>query len=109
MNIATALNTDFLVTSDKDLSKTGAKILSFEQLRGGWHFGEGFPPNGNLIKKAIELDGLAQDLGFTKTDAFPGPNGEVRYCVYDGDSYYEFTLEIDGSVTAVLESEAGEK
>src|SRR6266496_6641628 len=98
----------FLTASDKDLSDTGKKIQSFSRLRQGWHFGEGSAPSETLIKKAIELDGLAQSLGFTDTDAFPGPNGEVRYCVYDGPNYYEFTLEIDGSVTTVIESDATE-
>jgi hypothetical protein len=98
----------FLTASDKDLSETGEKIRSFGRLERGWHFGEGSPPRETLIKKAIELDGLAQGLGFTDTDAFPGPNGELRYCVYDGPNYYEFTLEIDGSVTTVIENDGTE-
>ena len=48
------------------------------------------------------------DLGFTRTDAFPGPEGEVRYCVYRDDRYYEFTLELDGSVTTVVETDGVE-
>src|SRR6266496_1618338 len=98
----------FLTASDKELSETGHKIRSFERLQRGWHFGEGLPPSETLIKKAIELDGLAQGLGFLNTDAFPGPNGEVRYCVYDDPNYYEFTLEIDGSVTTVIEKDGSE-
>jgi hypothetical protein len=104
MNIVDAINSDFLTTSDKNLSETGSKILSFGRLSKGWHFGQGSPPNGDLIKQAIELDDLSQDLGFTNTDAFPGPNGELRFCVYEDENYYEFTLEIDGSVTAVMET-----
>ena len=98
----------FLTASDKDLSDTGKKIQSFSRLRQGWHFGEGSAPSETLIKKAIELDGLAQSLGFTDTDAFPGPNGEVRYCVYKGANYCEFTFEIDGSVTMVIENDETE-
>lgn len=98
----------FLTASDKDLSETGEKILSFGELEKGWHFGEGSSPSDSSIKKALELDGLAQELGFTNTDAFPGPNGELRYCVYEGANYYEFTFEIDGSVTAVIENDENE-
>lgn len=91
-----------------DLSETGRKIKSFERLEKGWHFGEGVPPERALIDKATELENLAQDLGFARTDAFPGPNGEVRYCLYNDESYYEFTLEIDGAVTTVIENQGVE-
>src|SRR6266496_4855751 len=108
MTIAGAINSDFLTTSDKNLSETGAKILKFAGLSRGWHFGEGAPVQNSLVKKAIELDAIAQDAGFTNTDAFPGSNGEIRYCIYDGDNYYEFTLENDASVTTVIETEGAE-
>ena len=98
----------FLSASDKDVSETGKKIQSFAELEKGWHFGEGLPPTDTSIKKALELDGLAQESGFTNTDAFPGPNGELRYCVYDGADYYEFTFEDDGSLTMVIEKDETE-
>jgi hypothetical protein len=108
LTAASWVSSAFLTASDNDPSETGEKIRSFSRLKKEWHFGEGSPPKENLLKKAIELDGLAQTLGFTHTDAFPGPKGEVRYCVYDGPNYYEFTLESDGSVTTLIENDGTE-
>ncbi len=109
MNISagSALDSFVWTVRDQELSETAKKISRFAGIKNGWHFGDGIAPRGDLIKNAMELEDLAQRRGFEETDAFPGPNGELRYCVYPDDQYVEMTLEIDGSVTIVIEDEDG--
>jgi hypothetical protein len=110
MNVDAAklLNSVSWVVYDMAKSETTEKISSFGSLQSGWNFGEGEPSRPDLIQKAIEIDNLAHNLGFNKTDAFPGPDGEVRLCVYEACVYLEFTLELDGTITIISEIEGVE-
>jgi hypothetical protein len=88
---------------------TDEKIRGFNNLPVGWHYGEGVPPSDSTIKKAIALNMEAGGNGFTKTNAFPGIEGEIQFTVYKGQFYLEFTLEVDGTVTFLYEEADEEK
>ncbi len=76
-----------------------SKILGFETLEEGWHFGEGSAINIEIIKKALELDKKAYDCGYFATDAFPGLDGEIAFTIYYQDDYFEFIIENNEEVT----------
>jgi len=81
------------------VAETIKKISSFAELPIGWHFGEGvssFPEN---IEEATKLLRFAGFLGVTRTNAFPGINGQVQVTFYHKDLMLELTLESDGFVT----------
>lgn len=88
---------------------TVQKIDGFGELEPGWCYGEGQSFTEDVLDAAIELHQAAAEGGFLRTDAFPGPNGEVRVTIYDEESYYEFTMENDGSITFVHEVNGDER
>jgi len=92
-----------VVSQNDRISQTAQKIENFRQLPVGWHFGSGVPPTGDTIQKAIALNRVAAQVGFTKTNAFPGVDGEIQITLYDDSVYLEFTIESDGTITFVYE------
>jgi hypothetical protein len=89
---------------DDVVFSTSRKIRSFQNLKKGWHYGEGAAVHAETIRKALELNEKAINLGFLNTDAFPGLDGEVRITVYDDAEYYEFTISASGSVEYIRET-----
>jgi len=88
---------------DHSQHSTIAKMLSFQQLPVGWHYGEGRPCVVVALLQALYLHRYAQILGLTETDAFPGIDGALLLTVYDGDDTLAFQCELDGSISYVLE------
>lgn len=80
------------------------KIRDFLQLKPGWHFGEGKPPDKDIVERASFLIERAIAPSFD-VDAFPGIDGEIMVTVYHHDHYLEFTLETDNSITYVHEKD----
>jgi hypothetical protein len=85
------------------MQTTVEKIPSFAHLAQGWSFGEGVVFRQSTLSKAIQLAKTAYTLGFYETDAFPGLNGEVMVTVYQGNEYWEFTLQPTETITFVYE------
>ena len=85
------------------MQTTLKKILSFAQFQEGWSFGEGVAFAKSTVDKAVQLAKTAHTLGFHETDAFPGLNGEIMITVYQGNEYWEFTLEPTETITFVYE------
>ncbi len=79
------------------------KIKDFETLRAGWCYGEGMQFSKQSIDSAMLVALSLLQHGFGQLDAFPGINGEIRVTAYDGDSYFEFTIDPDDAVTFVCE------
>jgi len=77
-------------------NNTENKILDFEDIEDGWHFGEGIAVSRRAIQDACRLHDTFLEYGFYETDAFPGLAGEVRVTAYWKDYYFEFTRERDG-------------
>lgn len=92
-----------LATPHEVAAQTEAKILSFRELPVGWHFGGGAPPSQETIDSALRLNREAMLLGFEKTNAFPGIEGEIQVTAYLDTFSFEFTIERDGAITFVKE------
>ena len=83
------------------VSDTITKITGFRDLPVGWHYGKGGPISPSFIAQALGIVRQAEALGFQEMDAFPGAEGEVRVTIYQGDEYYEFTIEANGMISFV--------
>ncbi len=79
-------------------SKTAHSIVEFSRLARGWHYGKGGPVDRQVCIWALQLLAHADKLGFTKTEAFPGVDGEVMVSIYPQDLVLDFTIEPDGSI-----------
>jgi hypothetical protein len=90
------------------IAETISKVNSFAELPEGWHYGEGVPPSEDMRQNAIKLLRVADFLGITRANAFPGNEGEVEVGFYTGKSVLELTLELDGSIT-IAEDESNEQ
>lgn len=69
---------------DKFVSQTSRKIASFAELPVGWHYGEGGPAAPETIQLARILEAHLKMIGFSKTSAFPGPDGDIMVVGYRG-------------------------
>ncbi len=84
--------------------KTKEKLLGFKGLDYGWDLGRsGKPVTDGFIQKGLHLLDEIANQGITRTNAFPGPEGEVRVTAYKSIFYLEFTIEIDGTISCVIE------
>ena len=81
-----------------------AKLQSFRELEVGWRFGEGIPTPSNIYNLAIQIDSYIFDKDLFETDYFPGIDGEVSIKIYEENHIFEFTVEVDCSITFVHES-----
>jgi hypothetical protein len=64
---------------------TITKIDSFASLPAGWDYGEGVPASVNTVSLARDIFYELMQLGFTRTDAFPGADGGIQLTAYEGD------------------------
>lgn len=90
------------------IRRTAEKISGFKHLQYGWHYGEGAPPSEETINSALALNQEAAAVGFTRTNAFPGIEGEIQVTIYHGPAYLEFTIEPDGRIALVREHDQQE-
>ncbi len=77
-------------------SNTAAKIIAFSEIAEGWHFGEGTRPDHEIILKAIGINRSLEGAGFSLTNAFPGPDGDIKVTGYLNDYYLEVLVNLDG-------------
>ncbi|MGH9838505.1 MAG: hypothetical protein ACREEM_06960 [Blastocatellia bacterium] len=84
-------------------NQTMEKIRVFANLDNGWHYDSGKGMSEFSVSAGIKILVYAHAMGFTSMDVFPGLSGEVQVTLYDEDSYYEFTVELDRSLTIVHE------
>jgi len=75
---------------------TEEKIFDFSMLQAGWNYGEGEIFSNEAIKAVMDLHREIIFRGHSKTDAFPGLDGEIQIAVYEGDHYYAFERESSG-------------
>lgn len=87
---------------------TAIKIVSFEDLPVGWHYGDGGPIAKHLTDRALYFYWFLSSLGFGETDAFPGIAGEVMVTGYRDSHYVEVIAEIDDSVSIIYEQNGTE-
>ena len=86
---------------------TEEKIFDFAVLKNGWNYGEGEKFPWSSIESAMDLHREIIFRGHSKTDAFPGLDGEIQITIYDGDHYFAFELEKSGewSITHEINGE----
>ncbi len=96
------------ISTQGRIADTAQKIANFKNLEEGWHFGGGVTPSDATISQASALNDEAGRAGFTRTNAFPGIDGEIRVTAYHGSIYLELTIEPSGQVTYVLEHDDDE-
>jgi hypothetical protein len=81
----------FVASSEFD--PTESKILNFKSLQDGWHYQEGVAFSDAAIQDALLVHRQIFFKGFTRTDAFPGPNGEIQVTMYFEAHYFQFERE----------------
>ena len=80
----------------KDMSfTTEDKIKGFKNLEKGWHYGRGIKFSDKVINQSLELLEAINLAGYSRTDAFPGLDGEIELAIYNNDVYCVITLESD--------------
>lgn len=79
---------------------TEIKIQRFLHLAEGWHYGKGGPISEEMIVKAISTHrSIVNILSPNHTMAFPGVGGEIEIIAYRNQHCFEFTLELDNTIT----------
>jgi hypothetical protein len=69
-------------------SQTLTKINSFASLPDGWDYGDGVPASVNTVSRARDMYYELTQLGFTRTEAFPGTDGGIQVTAYEGKSQH---------------------
>jgi hypothetical protein len=69
-------------------SQTLTKIDSFASLPVGWDYGDGVPASANTVSLARDIFYELTQLGFTRTEAFPGTDGGIQVAAYEGNSQH---------------------
>jgi hypothetical protein len=94
------LTVEFPKVRDKALEK----LSEFRLLKKGWHFGEGEPLSEENIALCEALLHTSKSNRLVIYDVFPGINGEVRFTIYEGNEYLEFTIEDNGQIVYLRET-----
>lgn len=88
---------------------TNDKLWSFVALPVGWHYGQGAAPSIELISLLVEINNQVYRLGFPKTDAFPGINGNLMLTIYYGEHLIDLTVEPNGRTCTYSYEKNGEE
>lgn len=84
---------------------TKARILSFQSLEDGWHYGKGRGADKQAVQDAAELHQSLVWAGFDDTNAFPGAEGEILITAYRGEETFEFERSANGTWSFYHEAE----
>ena len=95
MNIISSPYEKFFVASSA-FDPTESKILSFASLGNGWHYGTGIAFSEAAIDDALLIHRQVFFKGYTRTNAFPGQNGEIQVTMYHKDHFFGFEREASG-------------
>ncbi len=80
------------------------KIIGFQSLLEGWHYGEGVPPTPDTVNNTLKINDTAKTFNLL-TDAIPGVGGEIEISCFSNGDTLEFTIKNDETVTLVCEKE----
>jgi hypothetical protein len=83
---------------------TEEKIFDFSTLEKGWNYGEGEEFSIEAIKSALDLHREIIFRGYSRTDAFPGLDGEIQITIYEDDHYFAFEREASGEWSVMHET-----
>ncbi|MFZ2030082.1 MAG: hypothetical protein WAU68_07235 [Vitreimonas sp.] len=76
-----------------ELPLTLRKIISFAKLEKGWHYGAGGPAAKDTLVATIKVWRQLVMWGLSRTDAFPGVDGEVQLTAYFKDNVVSITID----------------
>jgi hypothetical protein len=85
-------------------NRTTRKIRAFANLQDGWRY-DGIAFDPKILRIAEYLNLMALISGFPKTNAFPEKQGRVSVGIYDGSSYFEFTVLKSGRIDFLSEKD----
>ncbi len=72
---------------------TPLKLQSFRNLPVGWHYGQGVPLSEEVVDKAEQIYEQLMFLGFTRTNAFAGVDGDAQIAAYHREHHLSITIE----------------
>lgn len=84
-----------LVVPQPVMSKTEIKLAGFKKLPKGWNYGHGRSIRKEVYEEAVFLLRYINELGLSKTDVFPGTDGDVCITAYRFGHYLEVSVEVD--------------
>ena len=84
------------------------KLIFKLKLEKGWRYGEGMPPSEYTVSKAILINEVMKQAGYPKTNASPGVGGQIQVNGYYENIHLEFDIDIDGSISLVIEQNGEE-
>ena len=84
------------IVASSEFDPTESKLMSFALLQNGWHYGSGMAFTEEAIRDSMRIHRQIFFKGFTSTDAFPGPNGEIQVTMYYENHYFQFEREASG-------------
>lgn len=84
-------------------SNAARKLAEFKNLPEGWNYGCGVPIRNDVFERATILQEHIEELLISKTDAFPGSDGDVCITAYHFSHYLEVTVEVDLTVSVSYE------
>lgn len=74
-----------LITINSTNDPVITKLLSFQQLPDGWHYGRGVAPSLNTVMAALSAIDLLRQQGADTIEVFPDVDGEILVSAYSGD------------------------
>lgn len=77
----------YLPFNERSYEQTLAKLHSFRRLPEGWHLGQSSPIGLEVIGSAEAILDFGHRTGFSHSDAFPGPDGEVMVAFYNAPDF----------------------
>ena len=83
---------------------TREKVRGFLTLEEGWNYGEGIPVKETAVARAERLLDIGSDMGFTRSDAVPGLDGEVQVVFYQKAHRVEVTFDSEQRIELVYEA-----
>lgn len=89
--------------TNQSASNTARKLAAFKNLPNGWNYGRGRPIRNDVYEIAANLLVYINELAISKTDAFPGNDGDVCITAYRFAHYLEVTVEVDLTISVSYE------
>lgn len=87
------------------IQKTASKISEFLLFQSGWHYGSGKTPEREIVNIALTINDELAKVGFAKTNAFLGIDGEIMVTAYHDSIYFEVTIEANKQISFLLEQD----
>lgn len=91
-------------TVAKPEMKALSKLRQFADFKVGWRFGSGLAFSSEVITAIQQLCNKALESDITRSDLFPGDEGDLTLSLYDGPENHDFTVFPNGQIEYLVES-----